>query len=221
MAAMNIDAARTRLLLAAFPVAIVTVLASCGSSTAGDIQSQNSAAMRSAQRYATEQAGRVVLPQPLVINQGRDLGCNIRYITAVFGAHPYDCIYVYEAFALDNSRDPRPRVAQFVAALKASGWTIDDEKYLEYMRDPQRVVLFPLAMERPGTPDHVWFNLDVVPASRVDYCGHYRYEQGLMRGFQRQLDAGQTLYGFRIEYAYAVGECQFCNDNEPDPRRPC
>jgi hypothetical protein len=221
MNAHAIKLGRTRLLLVAFPVATMTILTACGSATAQDIQRQNSGAMRSAEQYAKQQAATMVFPQSLVINQGRDIGCNVRYITAIFGPHPYDCRYIYEAFALDNSSDVRSRFAQLVTALRAAGWSMDDQRYRSYMRDPGRVVMFPERLTRSGTSDRVSVTIDVVPASRVDYCGHYRYEQSLMHGFQKQLDAGQTLYGVRIDYAYAVGDCQFCDDNEPDPRRPC
>jgi hypothetical protein len=205
------------------------LLTACGSQSAGDIQTQHGGAMRSAERFAREQAAAIVFPQPLVINEGRDLGCSIRPLSGLFGTHDWDCLYVYDAYALDAGSDSRPRVAQLVRTLQAAGWSfyrgtvpgqnavIDlNQQYGEYQRDPARVVLFPLHMRLAGAPDGRELSLDVVTPARLDYGGYTRYQRSLINRFAKQVTAGRFLYGFQIEFTYAVGECRFC-ETDLDP----
>src|SRR5260370_22988216 len=108
---------------AAVLAGMAMMLTACGSQSAGDIQTVHGDAMRSAERFAKEQAAAIAFPQPLVINEGRDLGCSIRDLSGLFGTHPYDCLYVYDAYAMDAGSDSRPRVAQLVRTLQAAGWS--------------------------------------------------------------------------------------------------
>jgi hypothetical protein len=108
--------------------------------------------------------------------------------------------------------------------LQAAGWAfysgtvpgqsavLDlNQNYGEYLRDPARVVVFPVDMHRAGAPDRAYLRLDVVTAARLDYGGYYRYQRSLINRFAKQITAGSFLYGFQIEFTYAVGECRLCD----------